>query len=297
MTKTATAPALGALQAACSAAGINAAGATLIRASENTLYRLPGGIVARVSRPGQQAVAAKEAAVSRWLDSIEFPVIQLVAGVDQPVNADGRAVTFWRELPSHVFGSPVEIGRILRRLHALTVPAHLALPRLNPLVRLAERVAAARLLDDSNREWLLARVDKLTAAWANLPAGLPWCAVHGDAWGGNIVSTGADVVMLDLERFAYGPPEWDLTAIAVDHESYADISAEDWRAVCDGYGLDVMTWPGYRTLRAIRELRKVTFAFQIADENPTQTEQARYRLSCIQGHEGPRPWDWIGVVP
>lgn len=37
--------------------------------------------------------------------------------------------------------------------------------------------------------------------------------------------------MLDLERFAYGPPEWDLAAVAVDFETFAAISAVEWRAV------------------------------------------------------------------
>jgi len=296
MTATAVDPTLAALRAACTEAGVDSAGATLLRASENTLYRLPGHVVARVTRKGQQQAAAKEVAVSRWLDSIGFPVVQLAPGVDQPVKVDGRAVTFWVELPAHVFGSPVEVGRTLRRLHDLPVPTDLALPRLNPLVRLAERIAEARLLSDADRGWLRARLDELIAAWSSLPAGLPWCAVHGDAWGGNIVRTDVGVVVLDLERFAFGPPEWDLTAMAVDWESFAAMTDEDWRAVCDGYGVDVTTWAGYDTMRAIRELRKVTFAWQIADADPTQAEQARYRLSCIQGRGGPRPWNWVAVV-
>lgn len=296
MTATALDPALSALQAACITVGVDGDGATLMRASENSLYRLRGGIVARVTRPGQQAVAAKEVLVSRWLASIGFPVVQVADGVEQPVSADGRAVTFWQELPSHTAGSPIQVGQILRALHALPLPADLTLPHLNPLVRLAERVEGASQLEGGDREWLAQQVEELSAAWASLPPGRPWCAVHGDAWGGNIVSTTAGVVMLDLERFAYGPPEWDLTAMAVDRESFGAISAADWRAVCDGYGLDVTTWEGYDTLRSIRELRKVTFAWQIADQDPARIDQARYRLACIQGREGPRPWNWVAVV-
>lgn len=296
MTPTADSEPRAILNAACTIAGLQSAGATLIRASENVLYRLSGGVVARVTRPGQQQTAAKEIAVAQWLGSIKFPVVEPMPNINQPVVVEGRAVTFWRELPAHRPGTPTQVGETLRRLHDLAVPTELQLPALSPLVRLESRILAARLLDDHDRRWLSNHLNQLTQSWSTLPAGLAWCAVHGDAWGGNIVATDTEVVVLDLERFAYGPPEWDLTAIAVDFENFGDMSAQQWRDVCNGYGLDVTTWTGYETLRAIRELRKVTFAFQIADSDPSAERQARYRLACVQGKAGPRPWRWAGVA-
>lgn len=58
---------------------------------------------------------------------------------------------------------------------------------------------------------------------------------------------------------------------------------------------DITTWDGFDTLRDIRELRKVTFAWQMAAERPDLAGQASYRLRCIQGKHGPRPWGWVGV--
>jgi len=101
--------------------------------------------------------------------------------------------------------------------------------------------------------------------------------------------------MLDLERFALGPPEWDLVAIAVDHFTFGSISATEWTNVCQHYGYDVTTWPGYAVLRDIRELRKVTFAAQMAVRDPRLQDQARFRLACLRGHRGPRPWHWRPV--
>lgn len=140
------------------------------------------------------------------------------------------------------------------------------------------------------------RVNGLADMWQQIPAGLPWCAVHGDAWGSNFVAIEDQVVMLDLERFAYGPPEWDLTAIAVDYETFSAMSDTEWLAVCKSYGYDVTNWSGYQILRDIRELRKVTFAFQTAENVPEALSQALFRLSCIRGEQGPRPWNWVGVV-
>jgi len=50
-----------------------------------------------------------------------------------------------------------------------------------------------------------------------------------------------------------------------------------------------------RAIDDLWELRKVTFAVQMAGERPDIAEQARYRLACVRGECGPRPWGWTGV--
>jgi hypothetical protein len=283
-----------ALQAASRSAGLDATGAKLIRAAENTLYRLPGHIVARVTRPGQGKTAAKEVQVSRWLRQAGLRVVETLPDIKQPVEVNGRAVTFWRELPEHRKGTPTEIAHVLRRLHALPAPPF-DLPKLAPFVRLAERISGAKSLAPGDRSWLLGHLAELEQRYERLPAGLPSCAIHGDAWGGNLAVTADEVILLDLERFAYGPPEWDLTSTAVNHTTFGYVTADQWREFCRSYGHDVTTWSGFEVLRDIRELRKVTFAAQVATERPEFIEQARYRLACIRGDHGVRPWNWQGL--
>ena len=57
------------LQAACAQAGLNATGAEPVRLGENAIFRLPGGVIARIARAGQQQAARREIAVSRWLNA------------------------------------------------------------------------------------------------------------------------------------------------------------------------------------------------------------------------------------
>ena len=282
------------LRAACQAAGLDYRGAEIIRASENTLYRLPGRIVARVTRPGQLAAAEKEVRVSRWLLSLDVPVVEALPDVEQPVAVNGRAVTFWRELPAHRYSTITELATVLRRLHDLPAP-DFELPAIAPFVRQRERITEAAALSADDRDWLLNRLAHLEAGFAALPAGKPWCAVHGDVWAGNVVVADHGPVLLDLERFAYGPPEWDLTSIAVDYTTFGDMTDDQWSEFAHSYGYDVTTWTGFDILRDARELRKVTFAVQMAAERPDLAEQAAYRLRCIQGRHGPRPWGWVGV--
>lgn len=284
-----------ALASACRQLGIDPNQRQLIRAGENTLYLLPGKVVARVTREGQIEVARKETRVSRWLHEAGVPVINVVSDIAQPKEVDGRAITFWRELPEHTEGSIEQVADILSQIHRLRPPAELHLPPLAPFVRLKQRIDEATAFETDDRAWLMAHLEQLQEAYRSIPTGLPFSAVHGDAWGGNIVSTAAGPVVLDLERFAYGPPEWDLASIAVDHFTFGSLSEQQWATFCERYGYDVTTWPGYTVLRDARELRKVTFAAQMATQHPGLNEQAQYRLSCIRGEHGSRPWHWTPV--
>ncbi|MEY9938580.1 phosphotransferase enzyme family protein [Streptacidiphilus sp. MAP5-3] len=287
------------LHQACHQAGLDTVysrEAEVIRLGENALWRLPGGIVARITRQGQQRAAAREVDVARWLAANDVPAVRPFAGLEQPVEAGGRAVTFWEELPPHRPGTPADLARLLRRLHALPVPHGIDLGRLDPFVRLPDRIREADL-DDEARAWLLDRLDQLQAAWKALPPGLPECVVHGDAWGGNVaVLDDGMALLLDFERTSVGPPEWDLTSTAISRGTFSQLGAGDYRAFCDAYGgTDVLDWPGYPMMRDIRELRLVCFALQTALQHPHAREQARFRLDCLRGQRGPRPWNWTAV--
>lgn len=86
------------LAVACARVGLDATGAEPIRLGENAILRLPGDVVARISRPGQAATAAREVAVARWLAGHGVPAVEPI-DVPQPAEVDGRAVTFWHALP------------------------------------------------------------------------------------------------------------------------------------------------------------------------------------------------------
>lgn len=289
---------LDALRTACQHLGIDSAGAEPMRLGENAVYRLTGGVVARIARPGQLAAATTEINVSQWLEAVGVPTVQAVPHLAQPIEVGGRAVTFWRELPPHRHGTPRQVAATVRRLHALDRPTGFELPPLAPFVRLAERIDAARSLSSSDRVWLRDHLAVLQRRYARLPTGLPQCVVHGDAWVGNIVSTpDGTVLMLDLERCAVGPPEWDLVSTAIKHGSFGWLTAEQYTEFVRTYGHDVTLWEGFATLRDIRELRMTCMAAQAAGENPEQHQQAAHRVACLRGERGPRPWTGWKALP
>ncbi|HEV2375622.1 MAG TPA: aminoglycoside phosphotransferase family protein [Streptosporangiaceae bacterium] len=284
------------LSRACAAVGLPAEGAEPIRLGENAVFRLPGHLVARVSRPGHQETARREVAVSHWLNAAGVAAVAALAGIDQPVEVDGRSVTFWHELTGLREGTPVQVATVLKHLHALPVPAGVPLGPLRPFVRLAERLEGAVTLPDGDRAWLKERLADLEDQWAAVAGCLQVCVVHGDAWSGNVMaSDGGQVVLLDLERCSIGPREWDLVSTAFKHVTSALITRTQYAEFCQTYGCDVTTWTGFETFRDIRELRVTCYAAQLAAEHPQYQQEARLRVDCLRGRHGPRPWPWRPV--
>ncbi|WP_231680080.1 phosphotransferase family protein, partial [Streptomyces clavuligerus] len=254
----------------------------------------PQGVVARITRPGQHQAATREITLTRWLASLGFPAVRPLP-IDQPVHAAGRAATFWEELPPHRPGTTGDLAHLLRRLHDLPVPPHIAgqLGRLDPFVRLTDRIDTAAHLTPDDRRLLLDRTTALRAQWAALDRPADLSLVHGDAWPGNTASfPDGSVVLLDFERTALGPPQWDLTSTAVSADTLGTLTPDAYHRFATAYGTDVRTWDHYPLLRAIRELRLVTFAFQTTGQDPDALREAHHRLACLRGERGPRPWGW-----
>lgn len=266
--------------------------AELVRRGENTIYRLPHGVIARVGQPGSLATARREIAISRWLTTQQIPVVQAL-DLAQPILAAGRPVTFWHDLGDVVDGTPGAVAVILRALHQLRPPCDL-LPTLEPFAGLDARLDSSAWLPSADQVWLREHLGELRRQHRTPSFGMRAAVVHGDARGGNIVATANGIVLLDLERCATGPPEWDLVSTA--HKlNVGWISSSDYAEFRDGYGQDVTTWPGYPTLRDIRELRETLYAARLAAAAHSLRSEACQRLACIRGNHGPRPWRWTPI--
>jgi aminoglycoside phosphotransferase (APT) family kinase protein len=278
---------------ACAAAGLDADGAELLRTGDNAIYRLGTvPMVVRIARTMDDLPDVQtQVAVARWLESAAFPAVRLDGPADQPVVIDGRVVTFWELLAEHeVYGTVAELAQLLRRLHELQPPPELALPRLRPLHRLRPGIERAGL-EYPDLAFLLSRLEELGEAYARLEFTLPPGPVHGDATVSNILrdSEGA-AVLIDLEGFAAGPPEWDLALTAMHFEHLGWHTADEYETFASIYGFDVLTWPGYPVLRGIRELIMVTSLAQNASESKKAAAEAHKRINDLRGGDGHRDW-------
>ncbi|MDQ3886986.1 MAG: aminoglycoside phosphotransferase family protein [Actinomycetota bacterium] len=280
------------ITAAAHAAGLDSTGAEVIRDGSNVIYRLSGGVVARIGRTGTQETAEREVRVSRWLTTAGLSVVHALDGLPQPTMVSDRPVTWWGFLPEHRSATPGELGAVLRSLHSRTPPDDLDLPVFDPFSGLSHHISQATALDDDDQSWLTHRLDQLRERYRQLPLRNS-VVIHGDAWQGNVVvPDSAPPTLLDLEHVSFGCPDWDLVPIAVDYTDFARLTTADYDAFVAAYGgYDVTTTPAFRTLADIQELRWVCFVLSKSVASAHAARETRHRIACLRG-DIPRPWTW-----
>jgi aminoglycoside phosphotransferase len=280
-----------ALASACKISGLAAEGAELIRLGENVLFRLATEpVVVRIGRGVQVlADAEKEVAVASWLRDAGLPAAEHT-GHRQPVVAETRPVTFWKLIDdSGVRPTVSDLAGILRRLHSLPVCPDLDLPEFDIFGRVDERIAKAELPDDDLR-FLSLRLSMLRRQYASVRFGLSPSAVHGDAHQANLIRrTDGEVLLIDFERFAFGPPETDLAVTATEYLIGWHTDA-DYASFCDAYGFDVTAWDGFPVIRAINELKMTTWLMQNAGESEEIATEFHNRLNSLHDDDAPRNW-------
>ncbi|WP_030667362.1 phosphotransferase enzyme family protein [Streptomyces rimosus] len=282
------------LAGACRRAGLDSGGARLLRFGENALFRLAAHpVVVRIARSAEYLDAVRgEIRVSRWLTRTGFPVTRVIEDLEQPMVVDGRPVTFWHLIEEGdrkpTYG---ELGAVLRDLHALSPPDSLALRPYPALGRTDRRIAAAVGIPEDDRAFLRKRAQELRERVASLRFESRKCAVHGDAHVQNLmVDRTGQVILIDLERFSFDHPEWDLMVTATEHYSLGWQTMEQYGAFVGAYGRDLGGWPGFPTLRALQEFKMTTWLMQNVAENAETAEEYARRISSLRNEDEPRAW-------
>ena len=282
-----------ALEQACAAAGIDTDGARLLRVGSNTVYRLKPPVIVRVSRPGADADQVRRTvAVARWLESVDYPSVR-AADVDQPVTVDGQLVTFWEAVSDDgdQYASTAEVAEVLVKLHSLTAPDDLHLPELAPFANAPRRIETNTWLNPEDRAFLITMMARMRATYDGLEFTLPPGVIHGDANVGNVLrDRHGNPVVIDLDGFAIGPREWDLALTAIYYDSFGWHTREEYEDFIRVYGFDIMQWPGYPVMRAVREFLMVTWVIQKAAESGQAAAEARKRIAALRTGASRRDW-------
>ncbi|MEV3978211.1 phosphotransferase family protein [Nonomuraea sp. NPDC049655] len=287
-----TTEALATLHETCESTGLASQDARLIRLGENALFALPAEqVVVRIARSVEVLDDVhKEVAVSAWLNDSGIPAARTTAH-NQPLIVRGHPVTLWHLIPDSGSSATLDdLAGVLRELHGLAVPADLELPAMDILSRVSERINAASVLTDEDRDFLLTRRRELQSAYDELAFPLTPCAVHGDAHNENLIRTvDGRVLLIDFERFAFGPPETDLAVTAIEH-TVGWGTRIDYDRFAERYGFDVLAWEGYPVLRDINELKMTTWLMQNVDEDAAIAREFRNRMNSLRKPDAPRRW-------
>lgn len=279
------------LQEACTARGQDANGARLMRLGSNAVYRLEAPVVVRIGRPdADNAAVSQTVAVARWLESTGYPAVGAI-DVDQPLIIGGHAVTFWEALADE-YATIEEVADVLARLHALTAPASLHLPELEPFADADKRIAESDWLSPDDRKYMTDELARLRDEYARLEFVLPQGVIHGDANIGNVLHDyRGKPVVIDLDDFCTGPREWDLIQTAVYADHFGWHTPEQYDTFVRVYGYDLTKWSGYPVLADVREFIMVTWMIQKAGESEQTATEARKRLNALR--TGASRGDWL----
>ncbi|WP_125264503.1 phosphotransferase [Streptomyces alboflavus] len=280
------------LTRACEAAGLSSSNAQLLRGHTNAVVLLADeSVVVKVARRGTPiSTVRRTVEVVRWLIDRGFPTGPLHPVVGQPLLVDGHAVTFWTYLPQPD-GRPVaasQIAKPLLTLHTLPTPP-VDLPQHDNLRAIRTSLAAITALPSSQLTFLRRRADQLEHDLGQVQFVLPKGVIQGDPQHRNALHHGGEAVLIDWDTVSEGHPEWDLVTIEVHCRRFGYIESH-YQDFAAAYGFDVRTWPGYTTLRDIRELRMITTNARKVHHAPGSVSEVQRRIEGLQSEDAALRW-------
>ncbi|AWZ03541.1 MULTISPECIES: phosphotransferase [unclassified Streptomyces] len=279
------------LRQACEVVGLNAEGAEVLRGHTNAVLRLHHHpVVVKIARLGTPPEATERTVrFTRWLMDAGFPTAPLLE-CDQPVLVDGQhAATFWVYLPQPTASVTAEqLAKPLQMLHTLGRPPF-ALPEHDNVRAIRRSLAVTTTLPAADLHFLSSRADQLEGALEDVVFEYPPGVIQGDPQHRNALHTGGSAVLCDWDTAAIGQPEWDLVTVEV-HSRRFGYGKEHYDEFAAAYGFDVTRWPGYETLRDLRELRMITTNARKARHTPGSIHEVERRVQGLRRAEAGLPW-------
>lgn len=281
-----------ALTRACQQVGLPHADVELIRIGSNAVFRVDAVTIARVAPSlAHRKNAQKQIVVARWLADIGYPATRALE-VEQPVDAAGRVVTFWKSIAAETRYAPIrDVAILTRRLHDLDVPSSLALPALQPFGAPGEPFPDLAEIPRADAQFLRQRLEWARSRFPFLPFALPAGVVHGDANVGNVLlNNEGGAILIDLDSFSTGPREWDLIQTALFYDRLGWHTRDEYTEFVDVYGYDLMSWSGYNELADMREIAMTTWLCRRAGNSARTAAEARKRVAAIRMGSSRRDW-------
>jgi len=279
------------LNAACRVAGLDPGGARLLRHHTNAVYRLARHpVVVKITRPGAgRDRSIRTVAVAEALNRTAVPSVRLWPGLTQPIAAANSYATFWKAVDVTREPAAPDLAEPLHRLHHLDQQTVPALPELDPFAAVTSSLTRPTVLGADDLTFLRDYADQLAQDYVTLDFERPSRLIHGDAHHSNMLVGSDGPLLADWESVRVGPPEWDLVTVAVHCRRFEHPLGE-YDEFAKRYGRDIHTWPGYRTLAAVRELRMITTnSWKSVPGTPAAREVLK-RVAALRDGDKGRRW-------
>jgi len=281
-----------ALTHACQRAGIDARSVELIRMGSNAVFRIGEDLIARVAPSARLfSNAEKQIVVARWLQCVDYPATRATA-IDQPIELADRVVTFWKSISQEAVYAPIhDVAQLIKRLHVLPAPMHIALPELRPFGEVEDKLPQFVGLPPADAQFLRKRIEWARETFPALPFALPRGHIHGDANVGNVLCDDhGQAVLIDLDSFAVGGREWDLIQTALFFDRLGWHTEAEYGEFVEVYGYDITQWAAYSDLADMREIAMTLWIAKKASSSPESAAEAVKRIEAIRSGGSRRDW-------
>ncbi|MEC4020489.1 phosphotransferase family protein [Streptomyces sp. H27-D2] len=280
------------LERGCAAAGLDSAGAVLMRGQTNAVIRLASRpVVVKIARKGTPVdEVARTVTFVRWLMDLGFPTVPLHRPDLQPVVADGNAISLWTYLPQPDRTVPAQaLAKPLNILHSLSEPP-VALKPLDVCGAIRRSLSRTTTLSQEDLLYLHQRADVLERRLGSVSYELQESVLQGDPQHGNALHDGHRAVLCDWDSIAVGHPEWDLVTVEVHCRRFGYGNAH-YADFAEAYGWDVTQWAGYPVLRDLRELRMITTNARKATHEPAKAAEVVRRIHGFRAGDLSLEWN------
>ncbi|AVT32678.1 aminoglycoside phosphotransferase [Plantactinospora sp. BC1] len=281
--------------ATCRETGLDPTDATLIKFTNNAVFRLPReSVVLRIAGSAtMRNRVTKVLQVTNWLAKHNFPAVRPLKSIEQPLLIDGDVVTLWKQVPEG--GPPANgrhLGEILKQLHHIADRPPM-LPLWDPISSIRSRLDEAEILGAENYARLLDVSSEIESDLSGLAYDLPPGLIHGDATVANLITGNTHPILCDFDAASLGPREWDLTPVATGHLRF-EPTGNNQSLIVEAYGFDITEWPGFSVLRRLRELQLVTSVLPVLQSNSSLQPQWQHRLRTFLGKDTGQRWHLYG---
>jgi len=150
------------------------------------------------------------------------------------------------------------------------------------------RTYGPTVLTEGEHDFLHDQAVHLSQGYRKLTSALGFGLIHGDARIGNMLWNGDAVVLGDWDSVSIGPRELDLV-ITYQGTRYGR-SETDLDDFSRAYGWDVRTWPGYATLRDIRDLQTLGAPLRLATDRPEVANELHHRIRGLRAGDHNQQW-------
>lgn len=282
--------------AMCELAGLHRATPELLRFGNNAVFGISEAYVVRVMRPTtSEADVQREIDLVREFARLDVPTVRLAdLTTQQPLKTHDCLGTVWERLDEPDHDSLYRpFGQLLRTFHQRTAALPLPLEPWRPLASSDRRLAELDGLYTPEDIAMLTQWSRQIAVELDQVAPvLPGGVIHGQAEVGNVLLRAGHPVLIDFERVAIGPREWDLTDTAVTVPRFG-LPEQRYRDFADAYGFDVRAWDGYETYRRLWELRATTWLMQNGHHSHEAAREVEVRLQTWRDDDPDTQWSGV----